>query len=39
MNAALRDTPAIADAEARELYAALSRVAVHMVNVPDVPGE
>lgn len=39
MNAALRDTPAVAEAEARELYAALSRVAVHMVNVPDAPGE
>lgn len=32
MNAALRDTPEIPDAEAREMYAALSRVAVHMVN-------
>lgn len=32
MNAALRDTPEIPDAEAREIYAALSRVAVHMVN-------
>lgn len=32
MNAALRDTPEIPDAQAREIYAALSRVAVHMVN-------
>lgn len=37
MNAALRETPEIAEAEARELYAALARVAVHMVNTPDEP--
>ncbi|MCP2013826.1 hemoglobin [Deinococcus sp. HSC-46F16] len=35
MNAALRETPEIGEAEARELYAALARVAVHMVNAPD----
>lgn len=35
MGAALRDTPQIGEAEARELYAALSRVAVHMVNSPE----
>lgn len=41
MRAALRDTPGIGEAEARELYAALSRVAVHMVNTPEEeePGE
>lgn len=40
MNAALRETPGIAEADARELYAALSRVAVHMVNTPgEAPGE
>lgn len=32
MNAALRETPGLAEPEARELYAALSRVAVYMVN-------
>ncbi|WP_221088185.1 globin domain-containing protein [Deinococcus aquaedulcis] len=32
MNTALRETTDIGEAEARELYAALSRVAVHMVN-------
>ena len=32
MNRALRETPEIRDEDARELYAALSRVAVHMVN-------
>lgn len=35
MNAALRETPEIGEAEARELYAALSRVAAHMVNTPE----
>lgn len=35
MNGALRDTPAVAPREAAELYAALSRVAQHMVNTPD----
>lgn len=39
MNAALRETPEIAPADARELYAALARVAAHMVNTPeDAPG-
>lgn len=37
MNAALRDTPQIRTDDARELYAALSRVAVHMVNAEDHP--
>lgn len=32
MNAALRESPEIAPADAAELYAALTRVAVHMVN-------
>ena len=32
MNQALRETPEIKDEDARELFAALSRVAVHMVN-------
>ncbi len=32
MNAALQGTPEIPEAEAREIYAALSRVAAHMVN-------
>lgn len=36
MNAALRDTPEISDAQAREMYAALARVAVHMVNAEEV---
>lgn len=36
--AALEATPSIAPAEARELYGALSRVAVHMVNTPDSAG-
>lgn len=35
MEGALHATPAIAPAEAQELYGALSRVAVHMVNTPD----
>lgn len=35
MDAALRDTPQIGAAEAGELYAALSRVAAHMVNTPE----
>ncbi|MEW6422870.1 MAG: globin [Deinococcota bacterium] len=39
MNAALRETPEIAEADARELYAALSRVAVHMVNTPEAETE
>ncbi|WP_034387135.1 globin [Deinococcus sp. YIM 77859] len=34
MQAALHETPEIAETDARELYAALSRVAVHMVNTP-----
>ncbi|CAM3651361.1 globin [Deinococcus frigens] len=34
MDRALRDTPHIAGAEARELHAALARVAAHMVNTP-----
>lgn len=37
MNAALRGTPQIRTDDARELYAALSRVAVHMVNAEDHP--
>lgn len=37
MNAALRETPGVAEAEARELCAALARVARHMVNTPE-PG-
>lgn len=36
MQAALRDTPQIGTDDARELYAALSRVAVHMVNTDGV---
>lgn len=32
MQAALRETPGLGEPEARELYAALARVAVHMVN-------
>lgn len=32
MREALRATPGLAEPEARELYAALARVAVHMVN-------
>ncbi|MFC3833209.1 MULTISPECIES: globin [Deinococcus] len=35
MAAALAATPQIAPADAQELYTALSRVAVHMVNTPD----
>ena len=35
MNAALRETPGIAPADARELYAALTRVAAQMVNTPE----
>ncbi|GAA5439749.1 globin [Deinococcus caeni] len=34
MKAALRDTPGVAPDDARELYAALARVATHMVNAP-----
>lgn len=34
MNQALRDTPGIRNEDARELYAALARVAGHMVNSP-----
>ncbi|EYB69761.1 globin [Deinococcus phoenicis] len=37
MNAALRETPEIAEADARELYAALARVAAHMVNTLEDP--
>ena len=37
MNAALRESPEIAPDDARELYAALARVAVHMVNTPADP--
>ncbi|GHF56462.1 hemoglobin [Deinococcus metalli] len=37
MAAALEATPQIAPPEARELYAALERVAAHMVNTPDTP--
>ncbi|KEF34616.1 globin [Deinococcus sp. RL] len=37
MAAALRETPEIGEAEARELHAALTRVAAHMVNTPDPP--
>ena len=33
--AALADTHQIAQADAQELYAALARVAAHMVNTPD----
>ncbi|MBZ9750439.1 globin [Deinococcus sp. HMF7620] len=39
MNAALRATPEIAEADARELHMALSRVAVHMVNTPEDQSE
>ncbi|GGK25988.1 hypothetical protein GCM10008955_19700 [Deinococcus malanensis] len=35
MKAALHQTPDITPDDARELYAALSRVAIHMVNTPD----
>jgi len=35
MQVALRDTSQIGEAEARELYAALARVALHMVNTPE----
>ncbi|CAM4183050.1 globin [Deinococcus marmoris] len=35
MENALQDTPQIGEAEARELHAALARVAAHMVNTPD----
>lgn len=35
MNAALRETQGIAEADARELEAALARVAAHMVNTPE----
>ncbi|ACO45402.1 globin [Deinococcus deserti] len=34
MKAALQQTPEISPDDARELYAALSRVAIHMVNTP-----
>ena len=37
MQGALRDTPQIQADDARELFAALSRVAVHMVNAQDHP--
>ncbi|AAF10577.1 globin domain-containing protein [Deinococcus radiodurans] len=37
MNAALRETPGLAEADAHELYAALARVAVHMVNTEEAP--
>lgn len=35
MRAALQDTPEIHEVDARELYAALARVAAHMVNTPE----
>ena len=35
MNAALRESPEIAQADAAELYAALTTVALHMVNTED----
>lgn len=38
MDAALQDTPQIGQAEARELHAALARVAAHMVNTPEGDG-
>ena len=38
MDQALEDTPQIGSAEARELHAALARVAAHMVNTPDGDG-
>ncbi|GGR89463.1 globin domain-containing protein [Deinococcus sedimenti] len=38
MQGALRDTPQIGADEARELYEALSRVAVHMVNSDPASG-
>lgn len=38
MARALQDTPQIGEAEARELHAALARVAAHMVNAPDEDG-
>lgn len=38
MNQALRATPEIGDEEARELYAALARVALHMVNTEEEGG-
>ncbi|QLG10583.1 globin [Deinococcus sp. D7000] len=38
MARALQDTPQIGQAEARELHAALARVAAHMVNTPDEDG-
>lgn len=38
MARALQDTPQIGQAEARELHAALARVAAHMVNAPDEDG-
>jgi hemoglobin len=38
MDRALRDTPQIGEAEARELHSALARVAAHMVNTPEDGG-
>ena len=38
MDRALRDTPQIGEAEARELHSALARVAAHMVNTPEESG-
>ncbi|RJF73223.1 globin [Deinococcus cavernae] len=38
MREALRETPEIGDEDARELYAALNRVAVHMVNSAEAEG-
>ncbi|WP_019009481.1 hypothetical protein [Deinococcus aquatilis] len=38
MQAALQATPSISQADAQELYAALARVAAHMVNTPE-PGQ
>lgn len=38
MDAALQGTPQIGQAEARELHAALARVAAHMVNTPEGDG-
>lgn len=37
MAAALEATSEVAQADAQELYAALARVATHMVNTPDGP--
>ncbi|GGM00731.1 globin domain-containing protein [Deinococcus aerophilus] len=38
MEAAIHETPELGPDEARELASALARVAVHMVNTPDLPG-